>query len=53
MHIAILDGDDHFHLFWHIDDYHIEDGGDGPNLLICNEAGQMFLIPGRALRTSL
>jgi len=22
-------------------------GGGGPNLLICNEAGRMFLIPGK------
>lgn len=26
-------------------------GGDGPNLLICNEAGRMFLIPKRSLST--
>ncbi len=26
-------------------------GGDGPNLLICNEAGRLFLIPKRMLRT--
>ncbi|MBX7206716.1 MAG: VCBS repeat-containing protein [Verrucomicrobiaceae bacterium] len=25
-------------------------GKDGPNLLICNEAGRMFLIPGKSLR---
>lgn len=24
-------------------------GGGGPNLLICNEAGRLFLIPGRSL----
>lgn len=27
-------------------------GKDGPNLLICNEAGRMFLLPGKALKTS-
>ncbi len=26
-------------------------GKDGPNLLICNEAGRMFLLPGKELRT--
>lgn len=26
-------------------------GKDGPNLLICNEAGRMFLLPGKALKT--
>jgi len=26
-------------------------GGDGPNLLICNEAGRLFLLPGKALKT--
>lgn len=25
-------------------------GGDGPNLLICNEAGRMFLLPGRTIQ---
>ncbi len=25
-------------------------GGDGPNLLICNEAGRMYLLPGKALK---
>lgn len=25
-------------------------GRDGPNLLICNEAGRMFLLPGKRLR---
>lgn len=25
--LAIVDGDDHFHLFWRIDDYNVEDGG--------------------------
>ncbi len=24
-------------------------GGDGPNLLICNEAGRLFLLPGKSL----
>jgi hypothetical protein len=28
-------------------------GKDGPNLLICNEAGRMFLIPGKAIKTAL
>ncbi|HBJ86892.1 MAG TPA: hypothetical protein DDZ88_24145 [Verrucomicrobiales bacterium] len=27
-------------------------GEDGPNLLICNEAGRMFLIPGKELKTT-
>lgn len=27
-------------------------GKDGPNLLICNEAGRMFLLPGKELRTT-
>lgn len=27
-------------------------GGDGPNLLICNEAGRLFLLPGKLLNTS-
>lgn len=26
-------------------------GGGGPNLLICNEAGRLFLLPGKALKT--
>ncbi len=26
-------------------------GKDGPNLLICNEAGRMFLLPGKKLQT--
>ncbi|MCF7784525.1 MAG: VCBS repeat-containing protein [Prosthecobacter sp.] len=26
-------------------------GGSGPNLLICNEAGRMFLLPGKKLQT--
>ncbi len=26
-------------------------GGNGPNLLICNEAGRMFLLPGKKLQT--
>ncbi len=25
--LAIVDGEDHFHLYWRIDDYNIEDGG--------------------------
>ncbi len=25
--LAIVDGDDHFHLYWRIDDYNLEDGG--------------------------
>lgn len=25
--LAIVDGDDHFHLYWKIDDYNVEDGG--------------------------
>lgn len=25
--MAIVDGDDHFHLYWRIDDYNVEDGG--------------------------
>jgi hypothetical protein len=25
-------------------------GKDGPNLLICNEAGRMFLLPGKKLK---
>ena len=28
MAIALLDGHDHFHLYWRIDDYNVEDGGD-------------------------
>jgi hypothetical protein len=27
-------------------------GGGGPNLLICNEAGRFFLLPGRTLRVT-
>ena len=27
MALAIVDGEDHFHLFWRIDDYNVEDGG--------------------------
>jgi hypothetical protein len=27
-------------------------GKDGPNLLICNEAGRMFLLPGKKLKTA-
>lgn len=27
MAMAIVDGDDHFHLYWKIDDYNVEDGG--------------------------
>jgi hypothetical protein len=27
-------------------------GGNGPNLLICNEAGRLFLLPGKSLRTA-
>jgi FG-GAP-like repeat len=27
-------------------------GGNGPNLLICNEAGRMFLLPGKSLKTT-
>lgn len=27
-------------------------GKNGPNLLICNEAGRMFLLPGKALKTT-
>jgi hypothetical protein len=27
-------------------------GKDGPNLLICNEAGRLFLLPGKKLKTS-
>ncbi|MCB1275671.1 VCBS repeat-containing protein [Prosthecobacter sp.] len=27
-------------------------GKDGPNLLICNEAGRLFLIPGKTLKTT-
>ncbi len=27
MALAIVDGDDHFHLYWRIDDYNVEDGG--------------------------
>jgi hypothetical protein len=27
-------------------------GKDGPNLLICNEAGRMFLLPGKKLKTT-
>jgi hypothetical protein len=26
-------------------------GGHGPNLLICNEAGRLFLLPGKSLQT--
>lgn len=26
-------------------------GGNGPNLLVCNEAGRMFLLPGKKLQT--
>lgn len=26
-------------------------GGNGPNLLICNEAGRLFLLPGKKLQT--
>lgn len=26
-------------------------GGDGPNLLVCHEAGRLFLLPGRSLKT--
>lgn len=25
--LAIVDGDDHFHLYWRLDDYNVEDGG--------------------------
>lgn len=25
--LLIVDGEDHFHLYWQIDDYHVEDGG--------------------------
>lgn len=28
--LAVLDGDDHFHLYWRIDDYNVEDGGKLP-----------------------
>ncbi len=129
--LVIVDGDDHFHLYWRIDDYNVEHGGklkladgkpigtgrvvsitdretgypmptigkktlgtpllmlnqgdntfarplvfrdsegkviqpggahetgavgtmlgkDGPNLLICNEAGRLFLLPGKKLTT--
>lgn len=27
-------------------------GGNGPNLLICNEAGRLYLLPGKNLRTT-
>lgn len=27
MALALVDGDDHFHLYWRIDDYNVEDGG--------------------------
>lgn len=27
-------------------------GKDGPNLLICNEAGRLFLLPGKKLKTA-
>lgn len=27
MALVIVDGDDHFHLYWRIDDYNLEDGG--------------------------
>ncbi len=27
-------------------------GGNGPNLLICNEPRRMFLIPGKVLQTT-
>jgi hypothetical protein len=27
MAIVLVDGDDHFHLYWRIDDYNVEDGG--------------------------
>jgi len=27
MAVAIVDGEDHFHLYWRIDDYNVEDGG--------------------------
>ena len=27
MTLVIVDGDDHFHLYWRIDDYNLEDGG--------------------------
>lgn len=27
-------------------------GGNGPNLLICNEAGRLFLLPGKTLKTT-
>jgi hypothetical protein len=27
MALVIVDGDDHFHLYWRIDDYNVEDGG--------------------------
>ncbi len=27
-------------------------GKDGPNLLICNEAGRLFLLPGKTLKTT-
>lgn len=27
MAVVIVDGEDHFHLFWRIDDYNVEDGG--------------------------
>lgn len=27
MALAIVDGDDHFHLYWRVDDYNVEDGG--------------------------
>jgi hypothetical protein len=25
--LVLVDGDDHFHLYWRIDDFHVEDGG--------------------------
>ena len=27
-------------------------GGNGPNLLICNEAGRLFLLPGHRLNVT-
>lgn len=27
MALVMVDGDDHFHLYWHLDDYNVEDGG--------------------------
>ena len=75
MAMVIVDGDVHFHLYWRIDDYNVEDGGklvlengdpigasggpagtslggNGPNLLICNEAGRLFLLTGRRLNVT-